>query len=124
MTETRIEPPVEVRIAAAGLPPVPRTAWLEIDLDALAGNLATLRALAGSSVLIHPVVKADAYGHGAVEVARALERGGADGLCVATIDEALELRDAGIGLPILVLYPVPATWLDEARTREIGRAHV
>ena len=119
MTGARIEPPIEVRLAAAGLSPLPRTAWLEIDLDALTGNLATLRARAGTSVPIHPVVKADAYGHGAVEVARALETAGADGLCVATIDEALELRDAGLELPILVLYPVPATWLDAARERAI-----
>ena len=119
MTGGRIEPPIEVRLAAAGLPPLPRTAWLEIDLDALTGNLATLRARAGTGVPIHPVVKADAYGHGAVEVARTLEVAGADGLCVATIDEALELRGAGIGLPILVLYPVPATWLDAARARAI-----
>jgi alanine racemase len=119
VTGARIEPPVEVRLAAAGLPPLPRTAWLDIDLDALTGNLATLRALAGSSVPVHPVIKADAYGHGAVEVARVLERAGANGLCVATIDEALELRDAGVGLPILVLYPVPATWIDEARARGI-----
>ena len=119
MTGAPIEPPIEVRLSAAGLPPLPRTAWLEIDLDALTGNLATLRALAGPAVPIRPVVKADAYGHGAFEVAGALEAAGADGLCVATIDEALELRQAGIGLPILVLYPVPATWLDEARARAI-----
>ena len=119
MTRARIEPPVEVRLAAAGLPPLPRTAWLDIDLDALTGNLATLRALAGPSVPVHPVVKADAYGHGAVEVARVLQGAESDGLCVATVDEALELRDAGIGLPILVLYPVPATWIDEARARGI-----
>jgi alanine racemase len=119
VTGARIEPPIEVRLAAAGLPPLPRTAWLEIDLDALTGNLATLRARAGTGVPVHPVVKADAYGHGAVAVARTLEAAGADGLCVATIDEALELREAGIGLPILVLYPVPATWLDAARTRAI-----
>ena len=59
-------------------------------------------------VPVRPVVKADAYGHGAVPVAAALEEAGADGLCVATIDEAMELRDGGIGLPILVLYPPPA----------------
>ena len=56
---------------------------------------------------MHPVVKADAYGHGLVPVARTLEAAGADGLCVATIDEALTLRGAGIELPILVLYPIP-----------------
>ena len=119
MTGTRIEPPVEVRLAAAGLPPLPRTAWLEIDLDSLTGNLATLRALAGAGIPIHPVVKADAYGHGAIEIARGLEGAGADGLCVATIDEALELREAGIDLPILVLYPVPTRWLHEARAHTI-----
>ena len=119
MTGAGIEPPIEVRLAAAGLPPLPRSAWLDIDLDALTGNLATLRGLAGTSVPIHPVVKADAYGHGAREIARTLEAAGADGLCVATIDEALELREAGIGLPILVLYPVPATWLEAARAGAI-----
>ena len=56
---------------------------------------------------VEPVVKADAYGHGAVPIARAFEAAGADGLSVATLDEAIELRDGGVGLPILVLYPVP-----------------
>jgi alanine racemase len=119
VTRSSIEPPVEIRLAAAGLPPLPRTAWLELDLDALAGNLATLRELAGPGVPVHPVVKADAYGHGAVPIARALEDAGADGLCVATVDEALELREAGIRLPILVLYPVPNGWLDVARDLSI-----
>lgn len=56
---------------------------------------------------VDPVVKADAYGHGVMAVARALVAAGADGLCVATLDEAEALRAAGIGCPILVLYPVP-----------------
>lgn len=56
---------------------------------------------------MHPVVKADAYGHGLVPVARTLAAAGADGLCVATLDEALALRTAGLDLPILVLYPIP-----------------
>jgi alanine racemase len=58
-------------------------------------------------VRVEPVVKADAYGHGAVPIARALAAAGADGLSVATFDEALELREAGIDLPLLVLYPIP-----------------
>jgi alanine racemase len=66
------------------------------------------------------VVKADAYGHGAVEVARALEAVGADGLSVATLDEAVELREAGIGLPLLVLYPVPVDGVAEALARSIA----
>ncbi len=56
---------------------------------------------------VEPVIKADAYGHGAAPVARSLAAAGADGLSVATVDEAFELRDAGIELPLLVLYPVP-----------------
>ncbi|MBI2782041.1 MAG: alanine racemase [Chloroflexi bacterium] len=99
-------PSVEDRLAAAGLPPLPRTAWAEIDLDALAWNLGVLRRLAPGTP-VHPVVKADAYGHGAIPVARALEAAGAEGLCVAALDEALALRRAGITLPLLVLYPIP-----------------
>jgi alanine racemase len=108
------EPALDERLVMAGLPPLPRTAWLDIDLDALAANLEVLRTSAGLNVPIHPVVKADAYGHGAVPIARALEAAGADGLCVATIDEAVELRDGGLTVPILVMYPIPAGWLDAA----------
>ena len=64
-------------------------------------------------------MKADAYGHGAVPIARALEAAGADGLSVATFDEAIELRDAGIGLPLLVLYPVPPDQVPAAIARRI-----
>jgi alanine racemase len=63
---------------------------------------------------VRPVVKADAYGHGALPVALALEAEGIDGLCVAAFDEALELREGGVGAPILVLYPVPAAWVGDA----------
>ena len=99
--------PIEDRLREAGLAPLPRTAWLEVDLDALRGNLAVMREVVGPGVRVEPVVKADAYGHGAVPVARALEAAGADGLSVAALDEAYELREAGISLPLLVIYPVP-----------------
>jgi alanine racemase len=102
------------------LPALPRTAWLEIDLDALAANLRLLGRLAGSGVPVRPVVKADAYGHGAVPIARALEAAGADGFCVATMDEALELRAGGIERPILVLYPVPVAWAGDAARGRIA----
>jgi alanine racemase len=65
-------------------------------------------------VSVEPVVKADAYGHGATMVAPWLERAGASGLCVATLDEALELRAAGVGLPILILYPIPPDGVGDA----------
>jgi len=95
---------------------LPRTAWLRIDLDALAGNLVAIRAALPPGVLVEPVVKADAYGHGAVPVARALAAAGADGLSVATYDEAIELREGGVRLPILILFPIPpALALDAAR---------
>jgi alanine racemase len=71
-------------------------------------------------VPVHPVVKADAYGHGAVPVARALEAAAADGLCVATADEALALRRGGVRGPILVLYPVPPAMAGELVRRGIS----
>lgn len=100
--------PIEDRLASAGLPQLARPVWAEIDLDALVGNLAVIRAVVGTGVRVEPVVKADAYGHGAVPCARALEAAGADGFSVATLDEAYELREAGITKPLMVLYPIAA----------------
>jgi alanine racemase len=111
-------PAIESRLAAAGLPPLPRLVWLELDLDALVANLAILRSLAGGAP-IHPVVKADAYGHGAVPISRALAAAGADGLSVATMDEALELRAAGLELPIRVMYAIPPMLAPEAARSRI-----
>jgi alanine racemase len=74
----------------------------EIDLDALGHNLAAVRALAGPAGVM-AVVKANAYGHGAVIVARTLEQRGVDMLAVALVEEALELRHAGVRSPLLVL---------------------
>ena len=82
------------------------TTYLAIDLDALEENLSTIRAKAGTKLLA--VVKADAYGHGAVPVASFLE-GRADFLGVARIEEAMELRNAGIQCPILILGHTPQT---------------
>ena len=113
---------IEARLARAGLPPLRRTAWIEIDTAALAANLAVLRRMAGDGIAILPVVKADAYGHGMVPVARALADAGADGLCVATLDEAIVLHDSGLGVPLVVLYPIPPTGVVEAAQRGIGIA--
>lgn len=111
---------IETRLAAAGLPTLARTAWLEIDLDALRANFAWLQALVGDDVRVEPVVKADAYGHGALPVATTLEAAGAAALSVATFDEALDLREGGVGVPILVLYPVPAACVLEAAWSHIA----
>jgi len=74
-----------------------------IDLGAIEHNMARVRGLVGGNVEALAVVKADGYGHGAVKVARACERAGAAALGVALVEEGLELRRAGIRLPILVL---------------------
>ena len=112
--------PIEDRLAAAGAQPLRRTAWIEIDGNALVSNLATIRRLAGDGLQVLPVVKADAYGHGMVPVARILEAAGADGLSVATLDEAVGLRDAGIAAPIIVMYPIPPGGAAEASRRGIA----
>ncbi len=83
----------------------------EIDLDRFAENVRNIKAAAGSKLLA--VVKANAYGHGAVEAARVCLKNGADYLAVANIDEAIELREHGIGAPILILgYTVPERYED------------
>ena len=84
-----------------------RRTWAEIDLDALARNYETLRRRVGPDVRFLGVVKADAYGHGAVQVSRTLQALGADYLAVSSIDEAAELRSGGITMPILILGHTP-----------------
>src|SRR6476619_4712110 len=84
-----------------------RPTWVEIDLDAIGHNVEVLGRLVAPAALM-AVVKADAYGHGAVPVAQAALRAGAAALGVALVEEGVELRDAGIDAPILVLSE-PAT---------------
>jgi len=74
----------------------------EIDLAALRHNLRAIKRVAGAA-RVWAVLKADGYGHGAPAVARTLERAGVDGVAVALLEEAIELRDAGIRAPILVM---------------------
>ncbi|HSL00209.1 MAG TPA: alanine racemase [Rubrobacteraceae bacterium] len=87
-------------------PQIPSRTWAEIDLGAVRHNVRTLRRRA-SGVLLMAVVKADAYGHGAVPVARAALDAGADSLAVVTAEEGAELRGAGISAPILVFTDLP-----------------
>ena len=88
--------------------------WVEIDLDALAHNIGEVRARIAADHQILLVVKADAYGHGAVEVSRAAVAAGVDMLGVATLQEGIELRQAGIASPILILSPPM-----ESETRDV-----
>ena len=81
--------------------------WAEIQLDAIEQNYHAVRRLLSPSCKVMAVVKADAYGHGAVSVARRLLAVGADCLAVSNLQEALELRRADITAPILILSYVP-----------------
>jgi alanine racemase len=99
----------------------PHRAWIEVDHLAIRSNLAALRARAPGSEVI-AVVKANAYGHGDVAVARTLVAAGVERLAVATVDEGLRLRDAGIAAPIVVLWsigPAEASAVADARLEPI-----
>lgn len=107
MTSRPLPESIDRRLVEAGLPPLPRRLWAEIDEAVLAANLAAVRELAGPGVALNAVIKADAYGHGLVPVGRVFAAAGADRLCVTSLDEALELRGAGIALPIVILFAIP-----------------
>lgn len=81
-------------------------AWVEVDLEALAANTTQIKNWLNPGTTLMAVVKADAYGHGAVTVAETVLKHGASSLGVATIPEGIELRKAGIQAPILVLGAV------------------
>ena len=82
---------------------IERPTWASIDLDALAFNFHSSKTFIGEDIEYMAVVKANAYGHGAVECARRLEAEGVDWFAVASIEEGVELRVAGIEKPILIL---------------------
>ncbi|HEY3424917.1 MAG TPA: alanine racemase [Negativicutes bacterium] len=86
-----------------------RPVWAEIDLTAISHNVKQIKALLKPKVKFCAVVKADAYGHGVLAVARTVLQAGADQLAVAILNEALELRRAGFTVPILVLGYTPSS---------------
>ncbi|APC42180.1 alanine racemase [Clostridium estertheticum] len=88
-----------------------RPAWAEVDLDKLAHNMREIRRVTKSKKIM-AVVKADAYGHGAVDVAPVLLENGADSLAVAMLSEAMELRRSGIECPIMILGFTPPELID------------
>ena len=93
---------------------MPVSTWVEVDLDRFAVNLRALRARVAPRRDIFLVVKADAYGHGAVEMAAAAAAEGVSILGVATLHEGIQLRQAGSTLPIVVLSPLLAGEIREA----------
>ena len=86
-----------------------RWSWVEIDLNAIRHNASTVKHRLRPGCRLMAVVKADAYGHGAVQVAKTALNSGAEYLGVATVDEAIALREAYVNAPVLVLVEPPAT---------------
>ncbi len=98
---------------------MPVSTWVEVDLDRFAGNLRAIRGRIGEGCELFLVVKADAYGHGAVEMAEAAEREGVAYLGVATLHEGIQLRQAGSRLPVIVLSPLLASEIGEALAHDL-----
>lgn len=95
-----------------------RPVWAEIDLDCIKHNMIEIRKRVGDKTII-AIVKADAYGHGAIDVAPILLENGANKLGVAVITEALELRECGIKAPILILGYTPVDFAEDLITQNI-----
>lgn len=87
--------------------------WAEVSLNNIEHNYRSIRKSLPEGTRFLGIVKADAYGHGAVEVAKRLERCGADYLAIACLDEALELRRSGVNMPILILGHTPPEYVRE-----------
>ncbi len=103
-------------------PPAGRPTFAAVDAAALRENFAAIRSRVPPSVAILAVVKANAYGHGATLVGPTLAAAGADGLGVATVEEAVELRAAGVRTPIIVLTGAARGDLEAIRTHDIAVA--
>lgn len=87
--------------------------WIEVNLDSIKHNVGELRKIIGDSCQIMAIVKADAYGHGAVTVAKTIIDAGVQRLGVACLSEGVELRKAGINCPILSLGPVMSDEIED-----------
>ncbi len=96
--------------------------WAEISLGNMRRNYEAIRARMPEGCRFLGVVKADAYGHGAVPVSRMLQDAGADYLAVSCLDEAMELRQSGIYLPILILGHTPAEFTETLIRNDLTQA--
>ncbi len=99
-----------------------RPVWAEVDLDALAHNMREVRKCIRPETLASAVIKADGYGHGAVKIAKTLLENGADRLAVATLSEAVQLRNAYDETEILILGYTPDEGADEVIEKNIIQA--
>ncbi len=96
--------------------------WAEIDLDAAAHNYLAIRKSLHPNTKICCVVKADAYGHGAEQLAHLYERLGAQWLAVSNLEEAIQIRACGVGIPILILGYTPPTEANKLAKLNIAQA--
>lgn len=97
-----------------------RPSWVEVNLSAIENNARQLVQILGTETDLLAMVKANGYGHGAIETSRAALRGGAKWLGVYALGEALELRDAAIDSKILVVGPTPPRWVGAGVARNIS----
>lgn len=95
--------------------------WAEIDLDSVLYNLNQIKKAAGNREIM-AIVKADAYGHGAVVLSKLYEKNGVDWLAVSNIEEAIELRNNGIKLPVLILGYTPPRYAEDLHKFNISQA--
>lgn len=96
-----------------------RPTWVEVDLEAVAYNVRQVKRIVGPEVEILAIVKANAYGHGALTVARTALGNGASSCGVAAVSEAVQLRERGVDAPILVLGYTPAWLAKEALLHDV-----
>ena len=99
-----------------------RRLWAEINMNAVEANYNAIRSVIGDHIKLCCVVKADAYGHGAVELCHLYHKLGADFFAVSNLDEALEIREAGIEEPILILGYTPPDRCKDLAQEEIRQA--
>lgn len=99
-----------------------RRTWAEVDIDAVTHNYQMIRERVKKDTQIMCVIKADAYGHGAVFLAKLYEKLGADRFAVSNIEEAMQLRENGIELPVLILGFTPASMAKELADHHISQA--
>lgn len=99
-----------------------RPSWVEISRDCIKHNCRIAKQLAGDGIKVAAIVKADGYGHGAVEVSKACLEAGADYLAVAMLSEAMVLREAGFTCPILILGWTPEEGYETAIKADIAMA--
>ena len=97
-----------------------RVKWIEIDLDAVRHNFRSIRKKVGNGIKILAIVKADAYGHGAVEISKILSENGVDLLGIADPEEGIELRENNINTPILLLNPILPEQTEEVLKHSLG----